>query len=61
MDESPHSALVQQQAQDSLFFVLFVLWDLPLIVFLKQIVGETSERRGGAHMGFSKSVHTILN
>ena len=61
MDESPHSALVQQQAQDSLFFVLFVLWDLPLIVFLKQIVGETSERWGGAHMGFSKSVHTILN
>ena len=24
-------------------------------------VGETSERRGGAHMGFSERIYTILN
>ena len=24
-------------------------------------VGETSERRGGAHMGFSEHINTILN
>ena len=24
-------------------------------------VGETSERRGGAHMGFSERVDTVLN
>ena len=24
-------------------------------------VGETSERRGGAHMGFSERIDTILN
>ena len=27
----------------------------------KDNVGETSERRGGAHMGFSERINTILN
>ena len=28
---------------------------------LKGNVGETSERQGGAHMGFSERIDTVLN
>ena len=42
-----------------LFHVLALLFVLLFVIVV--VVGETFERRGGAHMGFSERIDTVLN